>query len=139
MARKRTLSDAGPKKPTELLVTREEARSRLEERIQKGREIRNTQIKSHDHFEAKWIKKERCKLGTAAIMEKLRAKLQGHFNYYGVSGNCDMLKSFYHQTCRIVFKWLNRRSQRKSCNWQGFGEMLEYYRIPHPKIIGNWN
>lgn len=86
-----------------------------------------------------WIKKERCKLGTAAIMEKLRAKLQGHFNYYGVSGNCDMLKSFYHQTCRIVFKWLNRRSQRKNCNWQGFREMLEYYRIPHPKIIGYWN
>ena len=86
-----------------------------------------------------WIKKERCKLGTAAIMEKLRAKLQGHFNYYGVSGNCDMLKSFHHQTCRIVFKWLNRRSQRKSCNWQGFRKMLEYYRIPRPKIIGYWN
>jgi len=30
-----------------------------------------------------WIKSERCKLGTAALMEKLRAKLQGHFNYYG--------------------------------------------------------
>jgi RNA-directed DNA polymerase len=86
-----------------------------------------------------WIKKERCKLGTAAIMEKLRSKLQGHFNYYGVSGNCDKLQSFYHQACRIVFKWLNRRSQRKSCNWNGFREMLEYYRIPRPRIIGYWN
>jgi RNA-directed DNA polymerase len=26
-----------------------------------------------------WIKAERCKLGTAMIMEKLRAKLQGHY------------------------------------------------------------
>ena len=51
-----------------------------------------------------WIREEHCRLGTAEIMEKLRAKLQGHFNCYGVSGNCDMLRSFYHQTCRIVFK-----------------------------------
>ena len=28
-----------------------------------------------------WIKSECCKLGTAAIMKKLRAKLQGHYNY----------------------------------------------------------
>jgi RNA-directed DNA polymerase len=86
-----------------------------------------------------WIRKERCQLGTAAIMEKLRAKLQGHFNYYGVSGNYDTLQSFYYETCRIVFKWLNRRSQKKSCNWQGFREMLDYFRIPRPRIIGYWN
>ena len=86
-----------------------------------------------------WIRESRCKVGTAMIMEKLRTKLQGHYNYYGVSGNCDMLRSFYHQTCRIVFKWLNRRSQRKSCNWHGFREMLEYFRIPCPRIIGYWN
>lgn len=86
-----------------------------------------------------WIKSERCRLGTVGIMEKLRAKLQGHYNYYGVCGNCDMLCSFYRQTCRIIFKWLNRRSQRKSCNWQGFHEMLEYFKIPRPRIIGYWN
>ena len=80
-----------------------------------------------------WLRKDRCKLGTPMIMEKLRAKLQGHFNYYGVSGNCDMLQSFYHQACRIVFKWLNRRSQRKSCNWQGFGEMLSYFKFRSPR------
>ena len=43
-------------------------------------------------------------------MEALRAKLLGHFNYYGVSGNMDMLNSFYNLVRRIVFKWLNRRS-----------------------------
>jgi group II intron reverse transcriptase/maturase len=86
-----------------------------------------------------WIKSVRCKYGTAMIMEKLRAKLQGHFNYYGVSGNCGMLHSFHRQACRIVFKWLNRRSQRKSCNWHGFREMLEHFNIPRPRIIGYWN
>ena len=85
-----------------------------------------------------WIISERCKLGTAMLMKKLRSKLQGHNNYYGVCGNIDMLSSFYWQTCKIVFKWLNRRSQRKSCNWKGFNEMLNYFRIPRPRIIGYW-
>jgi hypothetical protein len=85
-----------------------------------------------------WMKLECCKLGTAGIMEKLRAKLQGHYNYYGVCGNIAMLNSFYQQTCQIVYKWLNRRSQRKSCNWSRFRDMLNYFSIPRPRIIGYW-
>ena len=86
-----------------------------------------------------WIKGERCKLGTAAILIKLRQKLQGHWNYYGVSGNYEMLSKFYYQVCNIMYKWLNRRSQRKSFNWQGFKEMLKHFRIPRPRIIGYWD
>jgi RNA-directed DNA polymerase len=85
-----------------------------------------------------WIKKERCKLGTAGIFMKLKQKLQGHFNYYGVCGNCEMLGKFYYEVCRIVFKWINRRSQRKSCNWEGFSEMLKHFHVPRPRIIGYW-
>jgi len=87
----------------------------------------------------KWIQAERNKLGTAAIMEKLRQKLLGYWNYYGVSGNIGMLKVYYFQVCRIMFKWLNRRSQRKSCNWHGFNEMLKHFKIPEPRIVGYWN
>ena len=85
-----------------------------------------------------WIKKDRSRLGTAALMIKLGQKLQGHFNYYGVSGNAEMLKRFYRQSCRIAFKWLNRRTQKKSCNWTGFSEMLMHFKVPRPKIIGYW-
>ncbi|EPJ44598.1 MAG: RNA-directed DNA polymerase (Reverse transcriptase) [Osedax symbiont Rs1] len=28
-----------------------------------------------------------------------------------------------------LFKWVNRRSQRHSFNWQGFKDMLRYYQI----------
>jgi hypothetical protein len=49
-----------------------------------------------------------------------------------------MLKSFYNLACRIVFKWLNRRSQRKSYNWRGFSEFLVQFNIPRPRIIGYW-
>jgi 8-oxo-dGTP pyrophosphatase MutT (NUDIX family) len=36
----------------------------------------------------------------------------------------------------ILFKWLNRRSQRRSYNWQGFDELLEHYKIERPRIVG---
>ena len=85
-----------------------------------------------------WIKAERNKVGTAAIMRKLRQKLLGHWNYYGVSGNIDMLKVYYSKVCRIMFKWLNRRSQRKSYNWHGFNEMLKHFKMPEPRIVGYW-
>jgi RNA-directed DNA polymerase len=64
----------------------------------------------------KWIKLEQLVSDTVDIMGDLRAKLMGPFKYYGVSGNMDMLKSFYNLARRIVYKWLNRRSQRKSYN-----------------------
>jgi len=85
-----------------------------------------------------WIRKDRSRLGTRALMIRFGQKLLGHFNYYGVSGNAEMLKQFYQQSCRIVFKWLNRRTQRKSCNWAGFGEMLIHFKVPQPRIIGYW-
>lgn len=85
-----------------------------------------------------WIKKDRSRLGTAALLTKLSQKLQGHWNYYGVSGNYEMLNKFFRQACRLMFKWLNRRTQKKSCNWTGFKEMLSYYKVPRPRIIGYW-
>lgn len=86
-----------------------------------------------------WIKKYRSRLGTRALFTKLRQKLQGHFNYYGVCGNFEMLWKYYHQALEIMFKWLNRRSQKKSCTFEGFMRMVEYYRIPRPRIIGYWD
>ena len=87
----------------------------------------------------KWIKLDRLTSDIVDIMESFRAKLLGHFNYYGVSGNMDMLESFSDLSKRIVFKWLNRRSQRKSYNWRGFSELLQQFKIPQPRIIGYWS
>ncbi len=40
-------------------------------------------------------------------MKTLSSKYRGYWNYYGVIGNYDSLKTFYYQTRRILFKWLN--------------------------------
>jgi RNA-directed DNA polymerase len=67
----------------------------------------------------------------------LQAKLRGHYQYYGVSGNMWSLHRYYTRTIRMVYKWLNRRSQRKSYSWKSFLKYLERYPLPMPKIVHN--
>jgi RNA-directed DNA polymerase len=81
-----------------------------------------------------WIKGGRS-VRIKELMATYKLKLQGHWNYYGVCGNFDMLWKYFWNANKIIFKWLNRRSQRKSFNWNGFNSMLAFYRIPRPKIV----
>jgi len=80
-----------------------------------------------------WIKTNRNKK-ISKLMTTLRAKYRGYWNYYGVIGNYGSLKTFYYRTRRILFKWLNRRSQRLSYNRAGFEDLLNQFLIPAPKI-----
>ena len=43
----------------------------------------------------------------------------------------------YGLTIRLAFKWLNRRSQKKSYNWEQFNIYLFRYPFPKPKIYHN--
>lgn len=81
-----------------------------------------------------WLKEVYCRNRVAQTMKKLREKIQGHFNYYGVAGNYDSIKMFHREVQDLVFKWLNRRSQKKSYTKEGFIEMWEYHKIPDPKV-----
>ncbi|MEA1972971.1 MAG: group II intron reverse transcriptase/maturase [Candidatus Cloacimonadota bacterium] len=67
----------------------------------------------------------------------LNAKLRGHFQYYGVSGNFVSISKYYQLTMRLTRKWINRRSQKQSMNWKQFNQYLEKYPIVKPKIMFN--
>jgi RNA-directed DNA polymerase len=69
------------------------------------------------------------------LFRALNAKLRGYYNYYGVVGNYESLAMFFRHVLRILFKWLNRRSQLRSYNWQGFVELLKHYRVQKPRIV----
>jgi len=68
------------------------------------------------------------------LFAKLNRKLVGYYNYYGVTGNYKSLNSFVYQVTELLFKWLNRRSQCKSYNWEGFKELIKYFGIAKPHI-----
>ena len=81
-----------------------------------------------------WCKKNRH-LPLRRFFGILNAKLQGHYNYYGVIGNSISLQRYYRAAVEIVYKWHNRRSQHRSKTWPGFREMLTYFKVPRPRIV----
>lgn len=80
-----------------------------------------------------WLKQNR-ELPLYIIMEKLKEKLIGYYNYYGVTDNLRMVSKYYNEIQRILFKWLNRRSQRKSYNIEQFNQMIKMMKLPQPRI-----
>jgi len=73
------------------------------------------------------------------IVEELNIKLRGYYNYYGIIGNFDSINIFYQNAKRILYKWLNRRSQRRSFNWNEFQTTLSRYPILWPRITESRN
>ena len=75
-----------------------------------------------------WAKHTRSRCSMQQFWAVLCAKVRGHLRYYGVSFNIPALNAFVHQVRRLVFKWLNRRSQRRSFTWDAFA----HYALAHP-------
>lgn len=71
------------------------------------------------------------------LMGKIRRSLVGYYRYYGITDNIKSLKLFQYKVKRIIFKWLNRRSQKRSFNWDKFELMLKRIPLPTPKIYVN--
>ncbi|SFM13658.1 group II intron maturase-specific domain-containing protein, partial [Halanaerobium salsuginis] len=73
------------------------------------------------------------------LFKKLNSKLRGYYNYYGLIGNYDSLEEFFNISLKILYKWLNRRSQRKSMNWDKFEEIIGWYNACKPRIVEKTN
>ena len=81
-----------------------------------------------------WLKTIRNKVDTKEIWKTLILKLTGHYQYYGISGNIEGIKWYYHKTLNLTFKWMNRRSRKKSWNFKEFKQYLEENPLPLPKL-----
>lgn len=84
-----------------------------------------------------WLRKIRNCRKAKEWWPVLQARLRGHYQYYGISGNMRSLQRFYSLTVRMTLKWLNRRSQCRSFSWKMFNKYLEHYPLPEPKIVHN--
>ena len=65
----------------------------------------------------------------------LRRKLQGHYAYYGITGNARALARFLHEARRLWRKWLNRRSWRTGMTWERFTRLCQRYPLPAPRVV----
>lgn len=82
-----------------------------------------------------WIKEIKDRKPLKEIWKTFVAKLRGHINYYGVSHNAENVSKFINEAKYIIFKWLNRRSQRKSFTWKAFVKYMETHPPPTVKIV----
>ena len=67
--------------------------------------------------------------------EKLKAKVSGHYAYYGITGNIRSLGEFLWLVNRQWKYWLNRRNREHSMTWKKFNLLLKRYPLPPPKIV----
>lgn len=86
-----------------------------------------------DRF-TEWIRKNRHEK-LSKLMDTVRAKYRGHAGYYGLIGNSGSLNQYGQQTRRILFRWLNRRSQRRSYTWPTFDRLMRHFEVRLPKVM----
>jgi RNA-directed DNA polymerase len=81
-----------------------------------------------------WARKTRNSAPLKTIWKSFCSKLRGHVQYYGVSFNHKAVAKFLREAEKILFKWLNRRSQRKSFDWGKFNLFKKKHPTPEAKI-----
>ena len=81
-----------------------------------------------------WARKVRNVLPLKELWSVFVAKLRGHIQYYAVSFNGKAVNEFHCQAKRILFRHLNRRSQRKSFNWERFERFVAGHPLPAVRI-----
>ncbi|HEX7074733.1 MAG TPA: group II intron reverse transcriptase/maturase [Hyphomicrobiaceae bacterium] len=65
----------------------------------------------------------------------LSRKLQGHYAYYGITGNATALLRFRYEVERCWRKWLSRRSRKARLNWAQFDRLRRRYPLPPARVV----
>jgi len=97
--------------------------------------LRTSRKKLHRSIQdfSEWIRKNRS-VKPRPLIFMIKRKLQGHWNYFNVPCNSDSLLQYHRAVFRLTFKWLNRRSGRKSYTWKGLQELFKQFNIVIPKV-----
>jgi len=77
-----------------------------------------------------WLRRERSRQKQGALLQRTKLKLVGHLNYYAITDNLPMCELYRRAVARLLFKWLNRQSQRRSYTWAQFFDALAWVKWP---------
>jgi group II intron reverse transcriptase/maturase len=81
-----------------------------------------------------WLKRNR-NIPVSLLIAKLNQSLRGYYQYYAVTDNIVEVKKFQNAVKWLLFKWLNRRSQRRSYNMDTFfNGLLKSCPLLEPKV-----
>jgi group II intron reverse transcriptase/maturase len=82
-----------------------------------------------------WLQRERSRTKQGKLLQQAKLKLEGHLNYYAITDNSPMCHRFSRQVTQLVYKWLNRQSQRNSYDWARYQQALAWVRWPAVKVV----
>lgn len=77
----------------------------------------------------------------AETMKTLHKKVEGHYNYYGISGNFESIRKFTWYVKFTAYRMFNRRDQKGKMKWESFNRIWDFYMKP-PRLkvdIWGWN
>ena len=90
-----------------------------------------------------WLRQARNARKLPDLWQAVAGKIRGHLTYFGVTDNSHALKQFRMAVRRVLLKWLNRRSQRRSFTWAGFLRYEARYPLPRTTrlvpLIPRWS
>jgi group II intron reverse transcriptase/maturase len=86
-----------------------------------------------------WAKRARQMLRKGEMLRSAKRRVQGHLNYYAITDNWQMCSTYLYHAKRILFKWLNRKSQRRAYTWDGYIQVLDWIKWPELTIRKDLN
>lgn len=81
-----------------------------------------------------WLRRVRSIIPLRELWPTIKAKLVGHYNYFGINGNIRSLQKYYWRTLGMIYKWINRRGQKKKMTYKKYVNYLQWNPLPKPRI-----
>ena len=79
-----------------------------------------------------WIRRRmHCKVSDT--IKLLNIKLLGYYRYYGITDNTNSIRRFYDIIAKMLYKTLNRRTQKNKYSYEEFYNKIQK-QIIEPKI-----
>ena len=103
-------------------------------RFKLGRKTQRKRLSAALKGMSAWLKRVRNRMPLKDWWRIFAWKLRGHYAYFGVSNNSRSLQNVHYHAKRLLYKWVNKRSQKKSMNWEQFSNYLLLNPLPRPKI-----
>ena len=83
---------------------------------------------------SRWLRKARH-LPIGVQRDGIARRLQGHYAYYGLTGNPQALHRYRWAALVLWRHWLRRRSQRAPMPWDCFKRLLQHYPVPNARTF----
>ena len=83
---------------------------------------------------SEWACRSRNYLRKGEMFRRAKTRITGHINYYAITDNSPECERFIFHATEILFKWINRKSQRRAYTWKGFNAVLAQIGWPTSRV-----